>query len=561
MQKIKRKLSILIGSLFVITSLVGCSANTNGSNNSSGEKASGKSGEQLADNQVLNWVAPTEIPTADSVKEYDTASAEQINIFAEGLYKINGKNEAVPAIADGEPKATNKEKTQYIINIKKDLKWSNGDPLTAKDFVYAWQRLFDPKTAAQNASTYFNIKNAQAINEGKIDKSKLGIKALSDTQLQIDLEYPDVYFKETLSSTNLFPQNEKFVTEKGDKYGKSSEDTLSNGPLVLSDWDGTGLSWKYKKNKYYWDKDNISLKQINVQVVKETATGINLYQAGTIDGVTLSGDFIKQFKDDPGYINILALRATNLELGTSSNKNLQNENLRKALSLSIDRNELVKNVLADGSRAATGAIPKGMAKDPKNGEDFADAAGELVKHDTDQAKKLWEKAKEELGVDKVSFTLITSDDGDSKTIGEYLQSQIETALPGVTINLSNVPAKVRFEKMMTYKFDLALGGWTGDFDPVSYLNQFFSTFEHNHAKFNDSEYDQQITKIKTTDLTNPEQRWKDLVKAQEYLLDKQVVIPLTQGAENYLVNPKVKGIVTHNLGAPIDITHAYIIKQ
>jgi oligopeptide transport system substrate-binding protein len=556
MGKIKRKVSILVGALLVITSLVGCGANTNGTGNSSNKQ----SAKNLADKQVLNWIATVELPTADSVKEYDTASSEQIDIFAEGLYKINGKNEPVPAIADGDPKATNDKKTEYIINIKKGLKWSNGDPLTAKDFVFAWQRLVDPKTAAQNASTYFNIKNAQAINEGKKDKSKLGIKALSDTQLQINLEYPDAYFKETLSSENLFPQNEKFVTAKGDKYGSSSENTLSNGPFVLTDWDGTGLTWKYKKNKNYWDKKNIKLDQINVQVVKETATGINLYQDGTVDAAALSGDFIKQYKDDPGYKRVLALRATNLELGTSSNKDLQNENLRKALSLSIDRNELVNNVLADGSRAATGAIPKGIAKSPKDGTDFADAAGNLVQHDPAQAKQLWNKAKKELGKNKVSFTLLTTDDDVSKDVGEYLQSQIQTALPGVSINLSNVPAKVRFQKMMSYKFDLALGGWTGDFDPVSYLNQFFSTFEHNHAKFNDPKYDQLITRIKTTDLTNPDQRWEDLLTAQKYLLDKQVVIPLDQGAENYLVNTKVKGIVTHNLGAPLDITHAYLVK-
>ncbi|WP_332238531.1 peptide ABC transporter substrate-binding protein [Sporolactobacillus sp. KGMB 08714] len=555
MKKIGKKVSAFLGIILLIVSLTACGTSAN-SSSSSTKKTTGN----LADKQVLNWVALTELPTADSVKEYDTASAEQIDIFGEGLYKINGNNDPVPALAVGNPVPANSAKTSYTINIKKGLKWSNGDPLTAKDFVFAWRRLFDPKTAAQNASVFFNIKNAQAISEGKKSTDQLGVKALSDTKLQVDLEQPDSYFEETLSSENLFPQDEKFVTQKGSKYGTSSANTLSNGPFVLTNWDGTGLSWTYKKNPNYWDKKNIHLNQINVQVVKETSTGINLFQAGKLDAAKLSGDFVKQFQKDPRYKTVLALRSTNLEFGTSSNKYLQNENLRKAISLSIDRNQLVKNVLADGSRAATGVVPKGLAKSPVNGQDFADAAGNLVVHNTAQAKQLWNQAKKELGVNKVTFTLLTTDDASSKSVGQYLQNQIETALPGVTINLSNIPAKVRFQKMMSYKFDLALGGWTGDFDPVSFLEQFYSTFEHNHAKFNDPKYDKLIDKIKTTDLTNLKQRWNDLLSAQKYLLDKQVVVPLDQGSENYLVNAKVKGIVTHNLGAPLDITHAYLVK-
>ncbi|TGA98980.1 peptide ABC transporter substrate-binding protein [Sporolactobacillus shoreae] len=556
MKKISKRVSALLGTLLMVVALTGCGSNASGSNSSS-KSSTGN----LASKQVLNWVTTAEIPTADSVKEYDTVSSEQIDIFAEGLYKINGKNDPVPALAAGKPQPTNSAKTQYIINLKKGLKWSNGAPLTANDFVFAWRRLFDPKTAAQNASVYFNIKNAQAISEGKKSVDQLGIKALSDTKLQIDLINPDPYFEEKLSSENLFPQNEKFVNSKGSKYGSSSADTLSNGPFVLTDWDGTGLTWKYVKNKYYWDKKNIHLNQINVQVLKNTSTGVNLFQAGKTDAAPLDGDFVKQFQKDPRYHNVLALRATNLEFGTSSNKYLQNENLRKAISLSINREQLVNNVLDDGSRAATGIIPKGIAKSPVDGKDFTEVAGNQSPYNKAEATQLWNKAKKELGTSKIAFTLLTDDSTGAGNVGQYLQSQIESALPGVTINISNVPAKVRFQKMMSYKFDLALGGWTGDFDPVSFPQQFYSTFEHNHAQFKDANYDKLIDKINSpADLKNLEQRWNDLLAAQKYLLDRAVVVPLDQGSENYLINPKVKGIVTHNLGAPFDITRAYLVK-
>jgi oligopeptide transport system substrate-binding protein len=556
----KNRIRLILLILVLALMFAGCSKETSKEESvpESGEKSS-DSAEKLADKQELNWVISSELPTADSVKSYDTLSSSQIEIFAEGLYKIDGDNKTVPVEAEGDPQIS-EDGLVYTIKLKDNLKWANGDPLTAKDYVFAWRRLFAPETAAQSASTFFNIKNAKAINEGTKDPSELGVEAVSDTELKVTLEYPDTYFTSSLSSVNLFPQNEAFATSKGEAYGTTSENTLGNGPFVLKDWDGTGLTWNYQRNENYWDKDNIKLNKINIQVVKETGTGINLYESGAIDATSLSGDYISQYINNDDFLSVLTLTDSNLEFGISSSPTLQNENFRKAISLAINRDELVNNILVDGSRPLTGIIPKGIATNPDTGKDFSDEAGVLVKTDVEEAKKLWEKAKSELGVEKVELTLITSDTEGAKRTGEYLQSQLETNLSGLTINLSNVPAKVRFEKMMAYNFDLALGGWTGDFDPVSYLNLFFSTYEHNHGQYKDSKYDALITKIKTDDSTDPQKRWKDLQEAQKYILSKAVVAPLYQGASSYLINPKVKGIVTHNLGTPLEITHAYIVK-
>ncbi|MBA9084287.1 oligopeptide transport system substrate-binding protein [Fontibacillus solani] len=559
------KLGLLLLILVLGAVLSGCgsnktaeSSNTKSNNSTASETNASKEAETTPQEpQILNWIIVSELPTADSVKSYDTLSSSQIEIFAEGLYKIDGNNKTVPVLATGDP-VISEDGLTYSIKLRDGLKWPNGDPLTAKDFVFAWQRLFNPATAAQNASTHFNIKNAQAINEGKKAAEELGIEAISDTELRITLEYPDTYFTASLSSVNLYPQNEAFVTEKGEAYGTNSENTLGNGPFILKDWDGTGLNWSFIKNEQYWDKDNIKLDKINIQVVKEIGTGINLYESGAVDVASLSGEYISQYTNNPEYLSVLTLTASNLELGISSNKALQNENFRKAISLVINRDELVNNVLIDGSKPLTGIVPKGIAVNPDTGTDFSDEAGAIVVTDVEEGKRLWELAKKELGTDKVKLELITSDTDTAKKTSQYLQSQLETNLSGVTIELSNVPTKVRFEKMMSYKFDLALGGWTGDFDPVSYLNLFFSTYEHNHARYKDETYDSLITKIKTEDATDPQTRWKDLQEAQKFILSKAVVTPLYQGASNYLVKSKVKGIVTHNLGTPLEITRAYI---
>lgn len=524
-----------------------------------GAKGSQKS--SLNQKQEITWLTSAETPTADSVKEYDTVSTEQIDFFGEGLYKIDGKNDAQPALAAGNPIALNKAKTKYVVNLKKGLKWSNGSMLTAHDFVYAWRRLFNPKTAAQNANVYYDIKNAEKINLGKKPVNSLGVKALSNTKLELTLERRDPYLKETLASENLFPQDAKTVEKYGKKYGTSSSRLVADGPFIMKGWSGTNLNWRYVKNPYYWDKKNVHLDKINVQVSKDPSTGVKLFQAKKADNAILSGYFVKQFKKNPDFKSILTLSMSNLEFGTSSNKNLQNVNLRKAISLSLNRQELVGDVLSDGSRAATGVIPKGLAKSPKDKTDLAVDAGNLLPYSTKEAKQLWRKAQQQLHKKTVHFTLLTDDTAQAKNTGEFVQSQIESKLPGVKITLQSLPAQTRFTKMMTYKFDMALAGWSGDIDPFSMLQQFYSTFPHNHAKFNDKYYDQLLNKIQYHDLNNLNTRWSDLLKAQKYLLsNQQVVVPLYQSSSDYLINPKLKGIVTHNLGTPIDLTHAYLSK-
>jgi len=555
--KLGNKKGLIFTGVVISLILAGCGK---ASSNASSESSSAVSHKNQATSQVLNWTASTELPTVDSVKEYDVVSQEQIDYLGEGLYKIDSNNNAVPAVASGNPVAQNKAKTKYVINIKKGLKWSNGSKLTAQDFVYAWQRLFNPKTAAQNASVYYNIKNAEQINLGKKKVSSLGVKALSDTKLEITLERRDPYLKATLSSENLFPENEAFVKKAGSKYGTSSKYVLSNGPFVMKDWDGSGTTWHYVKNTKYHEKNQITLKRINIQVTKNTATGVNQFQAGKVDNALLSGYYVKQFKNDKRLKKVLQLRSDNLELGIHSNKKLQNLNFRKALSLSINRNQLVNDVLTDGSRAATSIVPKGLVKSPDGKTDLSDATGNLVKYNPTEAKKLWAKAQKELGTKKISLDLYVDDSSDGKNVGEYVQGKVQNTLKGVTLNIKQVPAKSRFQKLMSYKFDTALGGWSGNFDPYTFLQQFQTGFEHNHGKFSNKQYDNLLDKINGSDLDNLNTRWQDLIKSQKVLIDQQATIPLYQPASTYLISSKLKGVVTHNLGTPLDVTRAYLVK-
>lgn len=383
------------------------------------------------------------------------------------------------------------------------------------------------------------------------------MKALSDTVIEFTLEAPDPYIVKKLADTAYAPVNRAFAEEKGEQYGLSAENLLASGPYSLADWSGTDISWRYIKNPYYWDKDNVYFDVIEIQVVKDTNTAINLYEAGQLDGVKLSSDYIPQFEGQLDLVKISSLRMTNLELGISSNTALQNLNIRRALLYGINRDELCNAVLNGAATPVIGVIPNGIASSP-DGQSVAESFGTLVYTDIPAAQAYFKAGLEELGVDSLALRLVTSDTDESVKIGTYLQAAYQTNLPGLTINLANVPSSVRFEEMMSYQFDLALGGWTGDYDPTSYPNQFEASYAHNHGQWKAQELTDLINKLNQEDGTDFAARWTHLGEANSHLIDNAVVVPLEQEVKGYLVNPALKGCITHQLGsAAFDLTRAY----
>jgi ABC-type oligopeptide transport system, periplasmic component len=518
--------------------------------------SSASSAASAAEKKVLNWVAAGEVTTMDSGKSYDVISGEQISFQADTLYRINDKNEAVPNLAVALPEVSPDGLTATV-EIRSDARYSNGDKITAADIVYAAQRVVDPATGSQSANNLSYIKNAAEIIAGKTPAASLGVKALSDTKLQFTLVAPNPYLATSLSDTLLSPVSKKFVDAQGKNYALNAQSLLASGPFVLQDWNGTNISWKYVKNPYYWDAKNIHFDQINVQVVKEVATGVNLYEAGQLDGAAVSGDYLTLYRGKPDLVTIQTLRMTNLEMGISSSKSLQNENLRKALYYAVDRDELAKSILNGDGVPAAGIVPDGIAVNPDSGKSVKDDFPKLVYTDKTKAKDYFTKALSELGTQSIALRLVTSDTDQDIKIGQYLQSVYQTALPGLKINLANVPASVRFKEMMSYKFDLALGGWTGEYDPTSYIKQHETGYEHNHSQWKSPELVNIVKALETADGTDFTKRWDHLKQGNQYLLDNAVVVPLTQEAKSFLVNPKLKGYQTHVLGTPIDVTRAY----
>ncbi|MCA9765321.1 MAG: peptide ABC transporter substrate-binding protein [Carnobacterium sp.] len=533
----------------------------NNESNDATESSKGSNDSNLADEQVLNLVEIAELPTGDTALATDTVSFTVFNQINEGLYRLDKDSQPIPALASEEA-VISEDGLEYSFKLQEGAKWSNGDPVTAENFVYAWQRIVDPDTAAPYSYLFDGIKNAAAIMEGEADKETLGVEAVGDYEFKVTMEKPVPYFISLMAFPTFFPQNQAFVEEQAADYGTSAETMIFNGPFTFSEWDGTNLNWSYDKNEDYWDAENVILDKINVEVIKETSTALNLYDSGQLDRVNLTGEFAKQFQGNDDYVVETEARSSYLQFNQEKNGEktpLANQSLRKAIATSFDQELLANEILANGSQVLGGLVPADLAANPNTKKDFREESGDYLSYDKDAALENWEKAKSELGVDSVELELLGDDDETNKKIAAYMKDQIETSLPGVKIKVKNVPFKVRLELQTEQNYDFALGGWGADFaDPVNFIDLLMTESPYNRSSYSNAEFDKLVELSKNENATNVDERWKNLLDAEKILLDEAGVAPLFQRAAATLQKTNVKDIYNHQVGAKYTYKNAYI---
>ena len=514
--------------------------------------ACGSKTSDSAKKQSVNFMVASEIPTMDTSKVTDTIGLTQLANTEEGLYRL-GKNSSVHnALAT--KTVVSKDKKTYTFTLRKNAKWSNGDKVTAKDFVYSWQRTVNPKTASEYAYLFSGIKNADKIVAGKANYKTLGIKADGDYKLTVTLDRPVPYFKLLMGFALFFPQNQKAVEKYGSKYGTASNKLVYNGPYKSVGWTGTNLKWKLVKNPQYWNKKNIKMDTINYQVVKDSSTALNLYNSKKLDVTTITGSQVAQYKNNKAYK--LRKEASTFYLQLNEKRSyFKNKKIRQAVSMSIDRNQLTSKVLADGSQNPLGYVSAGLAENPKTGQDFAKEAQvkSAVTQNLTQAKKLLKEGLKEEGMSSLKFTLMADDTPAGKATNEFLQSQIEKLGSNVKVTVQNIPFKTRLTNSTNGKFDAVVTGWGADFaDPISFLQLFVTGNSNNNGSWSNKEYDKLIKASSTTDANNEEKRWDDMVKAEKILMQEQGIVPIYQQAASQLWNTKLKGEVYNSAGINFD---------
>ena len=564
-KKIKKLTAVVAPVLAMSMALTACSTSGGDKKTSTNSSSGGdsKSEEKLAAKQVFNKTENQEIPTMDTSKSTDTLGSQILGNTMEGLYRLDKENKPIPAAAESSTKSEDGKK--YTFKLRKDAKWSNGDPVTAKDFVFAWQRLLDPKTAAEYAFIAFPIKNAEAVNKGEKAVTELGVKAVDDLTLEVELEQAVPYFLNLVAFPSYYPLNEKFVKEKGDKYGLESDTTVYNGPFVLTDWKHE-QGWKLKKNDQYWDKKTVKLDEINYSVVKEPATNVNLYDSGQIDFSLLTGEFVDKYRNNKEEYGVYNEPSTffirlNQKRGGQDTP-LKSKKLREAIALSIDKKNLTNVILNDGSKPADYLVPKGLAAGA-DGKDFQETFKNGIKPDAKKAAAAWEEAKKELGKDQVTIEFLNYDTGNAKKVGEYVKDQIEKNLKGVTVNIKLQPFKQKLKLESDQDYDISYGGWSPDYaDPMTYLDMFESKHSHNQMSFSDQKYDEIIKKAGGELMSDAKKRWEELGKAEKLLLEEDVaLVPLYQSARSYVMKPHVKGVVKHNISPEYSYKWAYVTEK
>ncbi len=519
--------------------------------------SSSSSTSSEAKKQEIAISLPTQLSTLDTTQTTDKNTFTIAQQIFEGLYRFDDDSNPVPGLAKSV--AISDDGKTYTFQLRDNLKWSNGTVLTAADFVFAWKRLVDPATQGPNAYLLDSVVNSYDVRTAAKPVSELGISAPDDQTFVVKLAQAQPSFLSVVSIAWLAPQNEAYVTEEGDDYGKTSENLIYSGPFALKDWDQTGDDWTLVKNKNYYDAKEVKLATVHGSTVKEENTGINLYQSGELDLTRISGQYVQQYSSEKGFVSHNDVANYFLDFNKKAGTALANVHLRKAIALAIDKTSLANDVLNDGSKALNGLIPANLYANPDTKEDFRNYSGSYNTYDLTEAKKEWQQAQADLG-DSVKVDLLVSDDDNGKKISEYIQSQLQDNLSGLTITITPQPKNNVNQSRRDKNYELSLSGWiAGSSDLDSYFNLYKTGSAYNYGAYDNDEYTTLVEKARTTDANNPDKQFADYKQAEAILLEEDAAqVPLYQSASNYLINPKIKGIAYHLYGDYFNLRGAYV---
>jgi len=511
----------------------------------------------------------TNVMSLDTNLATDGDSFEIIADCIDGLTQMDADGAAVPAIAESWD--VSDDGCSYTFHLRDDAFWSNGEPVTAADFEFAWK-------LAMTANVEYNymfdssvgaVKNADAILYEGADPDTLGVTAVDDKTLQVELEVPVSFFPSLMYFPTFYPINQAFYESLGDgEYGTSPSTFLCNGAFLLDDYIPGAASMTVVKNPDYYDADKVSIDSITYQVVGSSDQALTGFKSGNLDLAVVSGDQVAAVKEDAslaeslnivgaGYMWYLSFSQTE---NPSSEGDLGNVNLRLAISNAIDRESLVDNYVMDGSLATYTSVPPQFAASATTGEDFSadqQKFADYIGFDVEKAQGYFETAKEELGKDSFQFTMIYgNNEGDEVSkVAQAIKEQVEAALPGVTIDLQAMTKAERLDKMQNDDYCIALTRWGPDYaDPMTYLGMWVTNNANNYGFWSNADYDQLITDCTSgAYVSDYEARWAALYEAEELVLKEAVIAPLYTKANANLQVPELQGVEYH----PVALNRVY----
>ena len=540
-----KKLFSLLACTMMAISLTGCGSSGSSSKN------------------VFNFASELDIISLDSTKANDGMSFNAIHAFTDGLMGRDKDGNTSNALA--ESYEVSDDGLTYTFKLK-DAKWSNGDPVTANDFVYSWRKII------QEAGNYAymlgtdgaGVKNADKLmadqEAGKTldDKAMetLGITAKDDKTLVIELENPCPFFLDLMTFPCYYPQNEKFVEEQGKNYATSAETTLSNGAYKLTAWE-KGSKATFEKNNDYYNADAVKLEELNMLLVQDPKTAAMNFDSKANDYCTINSELVDKYKTTENFKQIPEGYLFYLQINFK-NEDLANANIRKALSYAINRQDFTDNVLKDGSLPAAGFVPTKLSTGP-DGKDFRETADKYTDYNLEEAQKYFDAGLKELGKDSIDLRLLYgTDESPMDTMAEYLQNAF-SKLNGLNIEMVATTKNDRiYTKQRNGEFDVSLTRWGPDFsDPITYLNLLLTGNTNNYGKYSSAAFDQAMDNAKKS-ASNPEKRWDYLIEAEKIAMEDYAFIPVFEKGSAVLQSQKVKNLIQKPVGVPYDFTYVAV---
>ena len=520
-----------------------------------GTPGGGKSDGDSADGKVFRYAVNTLPTTLDPTKGQSIGDNEIQHAVTEGLTR-NTAGDVKPGIAESWDES--EDGLTYTFHLRKDAKWSDGEPITAADFEYSWKRLVNPETASPYAFIGDCLKNGQAIEQGNMDVEELGVKAVDDTTLEVTLEHPTSYFLSLIGSSGQYAPLRQDVVEKyGTDFAATSEKNVYSGPFVMTSSEDN--VWTFAKNDNYWDKDSINLDKCELNYVENTDTQLSMYEAGDLDYVQVPTAYVSDYKDKAevfanGNVDFCYINSK------SDNPVLGNKNFRLALNYALNRNDYNKLANADTYTAFNGLVFPGLqAKGTTYGEAYdLNSYSYPLDGDQDKATEYLNAAMQELGIanaSDITVEVVTTDADSSKRIVETLQEQWQNAL-GINVKIRQVTYADIYGKVFPeHDYEIGYGGWGSDYDdPYSYLELFKGDSSYNYSQYENPEVDQLL--IASQDEPDTDKRMDELNQVEQDILADGAFVPLQARNVYYMLDDDTTGINFYYCSLNIDWVYA-----
>jgi oligopeptide transport system substrate-binding protein len=492
--KLRRLLAAVLTLALVGALLAACTGGKKDENSatpSASNSPSASASEPSGTPKEFRFTLGSEPPSLDPAIMTDAQSFIVGQGLYEGLFRLNPEGVPEPALA--ESYTVSEDNKTYTFQLRKDAKWSNGDPVTAHDFEYSWKRVLNPDTGSEYAYMLYYLENGEKYNTGEVSADEVGVKALDDYTLEVKLNSATPYFLDIITHSSYWPVNKNAVEGKPD-WATDISTIVTNGAFRLTEWEH-GAKLVLTKNPDYHGKDKINFDKVTITVVEEDSTVFNLFQTDKIDWIgaqagSVPTDQVQQMIQS-GQAQVIPIASTYYYLFNTTKKPFSNVKIRKAFAMAVDRQAIIDNVTKANQQPAFGLVPpsiKGV-----DGKSFREMYPDgYFQENLEEAKKLLAEGLQEEGLSAFpEVTLLYNTNEGHKAIAEAIVDMWRKNL-GVEVKLANQEWGTFLETRDAQQFDIARAGWGADYNhAMSFtFDLIHSASGNNDGRYSNAQVDQ-----------------------------------------------------------------------